>query len=712
MGILGIVILAAVAMAAFQEGEDLFQKALRLERNEGKIKEAIVLYQQILTEFKNDRTLAAKAQLHIGYCFEKIGQKEAQKAYQSVIDQYADQTEQVAAARARLSEMASKLKPEPIESRLYSWSDDNFYLEDHALSPDGSKLLGVHISREKGQNIVYKDLVAGEYKFVTNYDGDNEENGWAYDPVMSPDNNQIAFSFGGWKNEKNEELRITNLSGDTRTLYSCQNKGEEIFPVEWFPDGQSLLAVHLTVEKVIQLGIIPLANETFKVIYEVLPDENIRRKIDLDRVIQADLSNDGKRIIFRELRNGTRDLYVLDVESKKVSPFLESPNNKAQPCWSPDGKYVAFLSDRSGVNSIWVVPVGSSGIAEGQPYLYKLGPYNRLKSWTDQGMCYSSWVDMVDIFIMPVDPNSGAPIGKPVQLNFQPTGRNSLAVWSPDGKQLAFMSNLSGGRNDLHLVVFSIEEEKYRTFKCPSPRMGGTHPPSMADLQWLPDGSGVSYSAYEAEDATSSMTANSRKLYILNVKTEEWQSHPLKLENYSSSTAWRDDGQAFYYSRNSWEPVALQTGIVEHDLKTGEERYIYTSEIQERQGFTGMRCSRDYSKIATHFFREKKIGVINIKSGELVHEFKFFGFPSPPGWSPDGKLLMMSMWRQNQKLHVFSLSDSSQKAYDVDMWFAPNSGIAYLDWSPDGTKVAFTGNYTKFETYLQRNVELFRDLSK
>ena len=93
------------ASSAAQNGYDLFQKALAKERGEGNLEEAISLYQKVVAETK-DESLAAKAQLRIGICYEKLGQKkanQAQKAFQKVIDNYPSQTETVKVAKEKLS---------------------------------------------------------------------------------------------------------------------------------------------------------------------------------------------------------------------------------------------------------------------------------------------------------------------------------------------------------------------------------------------------------------------------------------------------------------------------------------------------------------------------------------------------------------------------------------------------------------------------------
>ncbi len=94
------------ATLAVQNGYDLFQKALAKERAEGNLEEAITLYKKVIAEAK-DEALAAKAQLRIGFCYEKLGLSEAQKAFQKVVDNYPSQTETVKVAKEKLSILVS-----------------------------------------------------------------------------------------------------------------------------------------------------------------------------------------------------------------------------------------------------------------------------------------------------------------------------------------------------------------------------------------------------------------------------------------------------------------------------------------------------------------------------------------------------------------------------------------------------------------------------
>src|SRR6266487_2597387 len=86
-----------------QSGYDLFQKALVKERAVGDVEEALRLYQRIVKEFGGNHALAAKAELRMGLLYDRLGRKaDAQRAYQAVVSQYADQTNEARQARAKI----------------------------------------------------------------------------------------------------------------------------------------------------------------------------------------------------------------------------------------------------------------------------------------------------------------------------------------------------------------------------------------------------------------------------------------------------------------------------------------------------------------------------------------------------------------------------------------------------------------------------------
>ncbi|MFN9575841.1 MAG: TolB family protein, partial [Gemmatimonadota bacterium] len=72
--------------------------------------------------------------------------------------------------------------------------------------------------------------------------------------------------------------------------------------------------------------------------------------------ISLDVSPDGARIVFDLLG----DLYTLPIAGGKATRLTSGMGYDAQPRWSPDGKKVVFVSDRSGGENVWLVNADGS----------------------------------------------------------------------------------------------------------------------------------------------------------------------------------------------------------------------------------------------------------------------------------------------------------------------------------------------------------------
>ena len=67
-------------------------------------------------------------------------------------------------------------------------------------------------------------------------------------------------------------------------------------------------------------------------------------------------SPDGKSLVFQETE-GSQDLHVLSLEGERtIQPLLQTEFNELYPAISPDGRWMAYISDESGRQEIYVRP--------------------------------------------------------------------------------------------------------------------------------------------------------------------------------------------------------------------------------------------------------------------------------------------------------------------------------------------------------------------
>ncbi len=86
------------------------------------------------------------------------------------------------------------------------------------------------------------------------------------------------------------------------------------------------------------------------------PERAIEFDTDEGTWISLDVSPDGKTLVFELLG----DIYTLPMTGGQAKPLLTGMAMETQPRFSPDGKQIAFLSDRDGSENVWVVDADGS----------------------------------------------------------------------------------------------------------------------------------------------------------------------------------------------------------------------------------------------------------------------------------------------------------------------------------------------------------------
>jgi Tol biopolymer transport system component len=153
-----------------------------------------------------------------------------------------------------------------------------------------------------------------------------------------------------------------------------------------------------------------------------------------------DVSPDGRRLAFSSDRSGNSDLWVLSLDGGELRQLTDDPTPDWQPAWSPDGREIAFYSYRSGNRDLWVVPAAGGPARQ----LTRDAATDAAPSWSPDGTRLVFTSDRGGNRDLWVVPAAGGPESR---LRAGPAAER-FPRWSPDGGWIVFNS-YRGGESDL-----------------------------------------------------------------------------------------------------------------------------------------------------------------------------------------------------------------------------------------------------------------------
>lgn len=201
-------------------------------------------------------------------------------------------------------------------------------VSDPEISPDGRWVAYVVSAADREGDRRVGDLWLASWDGLTAIRLTKTPQESEHTPRWSPDGRQIAFlsSRGGDRTNEADQLWLLDLAGGEAERLTQFRTGIQDFA--WSPDGRRVVLV-MTDGDSVEDG---AADSTWR---------TTRPPIVIDRFAFKDDTRG-------YLTHKRQHLYLFDLERHTLDPLTPGPFDEMLPAWSPDGRYLAFVSKRAG----------------------------------------------------------------------------------------------------------------------------------------------------------------------------------------------------------------------------------------------------------------------------------------------------------------------------------------------------------------------------
>ena len=403
-------------------------------------------------------------------------------------------------------------------------------------------------------------------------------------------------------------------------------------------------------------------------------------------------SPDGKWISFISSKDGSPNIYLLPSAGGEANKLTNISTGVSDPLWSPDGKWIAFSSD--------VYPeCADDACNKKTAETWSKGP---IKAHTAESLLYRHWTEWKDgtrthVFLASAvtgearDVTPGDFDAPPFQL-----GGPLQYAFSPDGKEMVFVSNhdrqpASSTNNDLWLIALSDPKAQPRNITATNPAYDGSP-------KYSPDGKYIAYRMQKQPSYESDLfrlALYDRGTGASTVLTESFR-------NWIEDFQWSDDSKSVLFSgplegqvpvhrvdiaSRSITQVLADKDIFEWMIIAGGKRMLYTrssvgepveifsADLNNGRAATPVRLSHVNDAVASEVdIRPAEMMWVDGAGGEKVQVF----IVKPHGFDPNKKYPLI--------LNVHGGPQSQwADAFRGDWQVYPGSGYVVAFANPHGS---------------------------
>jgi Tol biopolymer transport system component/tRNA A-37 threonylcarbamoyl transferase component Bud32 len=410
-----------------------------------------------------------------------------------------------------------------------------------------------------------------------------------------------------------------------------------------------------------------------------LPDAGVIRPENLVQLTTSSgldvfpsFSPDGKSLAYASDRTGSFEIYVRPFAGGEREIQLTSDGQQnVQPAWSPDGSRIAYHS--KGRGGIWLLPATG-----GTPR--QLCSFGSRPAWSPDSSTLAFQSDtLVDLTAIAGAQTSlwlaPAQGGQPSPLTRlgSPPGDHGSPAWSPDGKRIVFVAeartsslwSVSAKGDDL----FRVTEERFRTF----------------DPVLSPRGDGVYFAAISENQSHGIWKAS------LSLQNGRPRGEPVQIANLGITTLRHltisTDGSRIAYSAQSMKSNLLSLHLSGRSSETAGDPRALTAETV-RNSFPVF--SPDGGRVAFIKFRPGVNSDVWVVDAEGANPHQLTSDPAIdyfPSWLPGGERVAFQSNRGGSWA-LWSVELTGREAP-----FGRELGdLDVPRLSPDGTQVLFQSN--------------------